>query len=92
MFGKSSSYYEVRPLTIHPCRLCCIIKDGDDSIKSTMWILLGHRKGSDNVAFLLLVMNALRMESEHVVDVDLLERKNGSIEVSTGHLLGVERI
>jgi len=92
MFGKSCSYYEVRPLTIQPCRLCCIVQDSDDSIESTTWILLGHRKGSDNVAFLLLVMNTLRMKSEHVVDVDLFERKNRSIEVSTGHLLGVERI
>ena len=79
-------------LTIHTCGLCHIINDSDDSIKSTTQILFRLRKGSDKITFLLFVMNTLRMELEHVVDIDLLERKNSSIKMSIGHLLGVERI
>ena len=37
-------------------------------------------------------MNTLRMESEHVVDIDMSERKNGGVKMSIGHFLGVEGI
>ena len=85
--------YEVQPsLTIQARGLCSSFSESDDSIKSATWILFRLRKGSDDIAFLLFIMNTLWMKSEHVVDIDLAERKNGGIKMSIGHLPGVERI
>ena len=85
--------YEVQPsLTIQACGLSGSFSESNDSIKLTMWILFRPRKSSDNITFLLFIMNTLWMESEHAVDIDLAERKNSSIKMSFGHLLSVEKI
>ena len=52
-----------------------------------MWILGRPRKGSNKIILLFVVLNALRMESEHIIDIDMVERKLAVVKVSIRHLI-----
>ena len=77
------------PPTIQTCGLCSIINDSNVSIKSATWILGRPRKGFNNIIqVLFIVLNALRMKSEHIIDIDMLERKLAVVKVSIRHVIG----
>src|SRR5271155_2151461 len=75
------------PLTIQTCGLCSIINDSNDGIKLATWILGRPRKGSNKIILLFVVLNALRMKLEHIIDIDMVERKLAMVKVSIRHLI-----
>ena len=77
------------PLTIQTCGLCSIINDNNDGIKSATWILGRPRKGFNNIIqVLFVILNALRMKLEHIIDIDMLERRLAVVKVLIRHLIG----
>lgn len=53
-----------------------------------MWILGRPRKGSNKIILLFIVLNALRMKLEHIIDIDIMEKKLAVVKVLIRQLIG----
>ena len=72
-----------KSLTSQPCRLCLISNNHNNYIKLTIFCVFCRlRKGFHKITLLFSVLNTFRMELEHVVDINLFERKASFMDSS----------